>query len=573
MGDGESVLLGGTPGGRSREVPHVAEREQGDAVAFAQAASAPYRQVLEGCVAPCGSGAFAARVADGEGGAGVHGGVHHVAQLVFVHGNGDGHVGYAPQVGEVELPLVGLSVFADQPRPVEAEHHAQALDGHVVDDVVVGPLHERRIDVAERYHSLGGQSGGEGDGVPLGDAHVETAVGHALHHGVERAAGGHGGGDAHHGRIHLGQLHDRLSEDVLPAVGGRGGRRAEAFAGVGVETSRSVPQGLVVFGFGISLPLDGQYVQQFGPGNLLQVVEHGDQGLYVVAVHRSEVAELEAFEYVAAVEQAVLDGIAEFADNPQQPRRARGEVGPQPGLEVVVAARGGHAQQLLLESSHVGVDGHAVVVENHQQVSLSADTGVVEPLEGQSAGHGAVADDRHHAVFLALQLERLGDAQRGGDGDGGVAAAECVVGAFVARGKSADASHLAVGVEPGAAAGDDFVGVGLVADVPHQFVFGGVVYVVQGRGELHGAEIGGQVPRIFGELLDDEVAQLAAEFGKGFDRQLFQVVGRVDVIEVFVFRRRHGLNACVAPEGDGRDTGAGAGRNPFSGGFPIGLQI
>jgi hypothetical protein len=54
------------------------------------------------------------------------------------------------------------------------------------------------------------------------------------------------------------------------------------------------------------------------------------------------------------------------------------------------------------------------------------------------------------------------------------------VDAFLAFGEAADASFLSVVLELVPAAGDDFVGIGLVAYVPKEFVGRGVVNVVKG---------------------------------------------------------------------------------------------
>ena len=73
------------------------------------------------------------------------------------------------------------AVLAHQSRPVEAKHDRQLLQRRVVDDVVHRPLHERRIDVAERDFTPRRQSGGESDGMSFGDPHVVSPFGHPLH--------------------------------------------------------------------------------------------------------------------------------------------------------------------------------------------------------------------------------------------------------------------------------------------------------------------------------------------------------------------------------------------------------
>ncbi|MNC61101.1 hypothetical protein D3C75_1110260 [compost metagenome] len=62
-----------------------------------------------------------------------------------------------------------------------------------------------------------------------------------------------------------------------------------------------------------------------------------------------------------------------------------------------------------MHSAHIGGDGHFIVIENHHEIlPLVAD--MVHGLEGHAAGHGAVADHRHHFVGLLLQVPGAGKA-------------------------------------------------------------------------------------------------------------------------------------------------------------------
>ena len=103
--------------------------------------------------------------------------IHHVAQFHFVHGRCDDHVRDAPHVSEVVRSVVRWAVGADYATAVQTENNVQVLDRHVVDDLVVGALHETRVDVAERHLALGGHAGTEGDGVLFSNAHVKARSG------------------------------------------------------------------------------------------------------------------------------------------------------------------------------------------------------------------------------------------------------------------------------------------------------------------------------------------------------------------------------------------------------------
>ena len=73
--------------------------------------------------------------------------------------------------------MVRRAVVAAQAAAVHAKRDVQVLQRHVVDDHVVGALHEGGVDREERLQALRGQAAGEERGVFLGDADIEVAVG------------------------------------------------------------------------------------------------------------------------------------------------------------------------------------------------------------------------------------------------------------------------------------------------------------------------------------------------------------------------------------------------------------
>ena len=91
---------------------------------------------------------------------------------------------------------MGRAVGADQAGAVDREAHRQALDRHVVDDLVIAALQEGRIDRAERLVAFGRKTGRERHRMLLGDADVEGAVGEGLVEDVDAGARRHRRGDA-----------------------------------------------------------------------------------------------------------------------------------------------------------------------------------------------------------------------------------------------------------------------------------------------------------------------------------------------------------------------------------------
>ena len=270
------------------------------------------------------SSGAAAGVADGDG-AGVvgEGEAGHGAHLVGAFGGHDDHVGDAAQVGKVEDAVVRPAVVADEAGAVQEEADGQMLQGDIVDDRVVGALQERRVDGADGLHALGGQAGGEGDGVLLGDADIEEALRVELLELAQAGAVGHGGGDADDLIVGLRQVVQGLGEGLGVGDARRLGLHP---AVVGAELRQAVVGAAVGLGVGDALALDGQDVDQDRAFEALDVPEGVEQALDVVAVHRADVGEAHLLE-----EQAGVGGGGEVG------RRVFGGLG---GLVDLVAADG-----------------------------------------------------------------------------------------------------------------------------------------------------------------------------------------------------------------------------------------
>ncbi len=475
------------------------------------------------------AGAGAAREAEGAGAGVAQRGVEHVPQLGLVGGGHHHQVGDAAQVGEVERALVRLAVGAHQPAAVEREGDRQLLQRHVVDDLVVGPLQEGRVDGHHRPHPLAGQAGREGHGVLLGDADVVGPVREGRLALDQAGPLQHGGGDGHHLVVGLHLLDERLGEEVGV---GLGGRLLHRLAGGHVEEGEAVAaRGRVRLGRVVALALLGDDVEEDRIAEPGQLLEGLHQRRHVVAVGRADVVEAQPLEHHPRRHQrlggddAVADGVDGLVPLGQLLEELLHALAP-----AVVGARRELLGEPLAHGADVGRDRHLVVVEHHDQVALQV-AGLVEPLEGLAAGHGAVAEHGHHLARLAAQVLGLDHAERRRDGGGGVAHAEGVVLRLVPLGEAGQPPLGADGAEPVAPAGQQLVGVGLVADVPDQLVGGRREDVVERDVELHRPQGGAEVAAVGGAGLDDLLADLGAEPGQVADGELLQVCGRVDRVE------------------------------------------
>ena len=247
------------------------------------------------------AGDRAARIADGAGAGKLEGGLHHVGQLVFVFGRHENHLGNAAQIGDVEEAVMRGAVVAGEAGAVHAEEHGQLLQADVVDDGIEGALQECGIDGADGTKAARGHAGGEDDGVLLGDAHVEVALGMVRAEEIEAGAVGHGGGDGDDAVVLVGQLDEGVGEDF--GVGGlAGGLGLAGFGIVGAEAVKfllPVERGLK------AAALLREDVQQDGAIFGLEELEGLDQQRKVVAVDGAEVLQAELLKEDGGPEHAL----------------------------------------------------------------------------------------------------------------------------------------------------------------------------------------------------------------------------------------------------------------------------
>ena len=415
--------------------------------------------------------------------------VHGSLKVGLVTRGDDAHVRDVAQERQVEGPMMGRPVLAHQSGAIEAQHHGQFLDAHVVHYLVVGTLQERGIDGDEGAITLNGETGGEGDGVLLTDAHIHEPVGMPLAETVRTRPFRHGCRDGNDTLIHVGKTAQRLAEHL--GIGGHHGGIAGLAcpARLRFESAHTVEERRVGLGRGIALSLAGEHMQQHGPVVGLRQFEVTDQRLHIVPVHRPDVVELERLEQHPRGEEAlqavfaalgVGDHLVADAGNGLEGRLHIAFDATRPPLGQVAAEE-------QRERPHVPRDGHLVVIEDDDEPPAHV-TSLIQPLEGQPGRERTVADDGHHMMIIPGEVTRQGHAQCRRDGRGGMPHPEMVVLALARLRKAADAMPAAQGVEIGRPAREKLPCVGLMPHIPDDLVLAGVECGEHRQREFHNAE-------------------------------------------------------------------------------------
>jgi hypothetical protein len=156
---------------------------------------------------------------------------------------------------------------------------------------------------------------------------------------------------------------------------------------------------------------------------------------------------------------------------------------------------------------------------------------VVHGLVGHAGRHGPVADHRDDVVGLAAEIAGDRHAEPGRDRRRRMGGAEGVVLALAALGEAGQAAGLAQGANAVAAAGQDLVRIGLVADVPDESVARRVEDVVQGDSQLDHAQARAEVAARYRDGIDGLGAKLLGDLEQLALGNPAQILRDVDAVE------------------------------------------
>ena len=115
-----------------------------------------------------------------------------------------------------------------------------------------------------------------------------------------------------------------------------------------------------------------------------------------------------------------------------------------PLFKMIVGGFAAQVGQVGGKGPHVGINGHAVVIEEHDQ-RFSGGPGVVKPLVGKAAGESAVSDEGQNTVILMCKASGPGHPQRHGHRIGGMSGNEGVMLTLPGLGEPGETAELPQG--------------------------------------------------------------------------------------------------------------------------------
>ena len=297
------------------------------------------------------------------------------------------------------------TVRADKSRAIDGKAHRQFLDRHIVHDLIVGALQERRINRREGLVALRGQSGSKGHAMLLGDADIEGAVGEFLAKEIQAGTSGHRGSNGDNLRVLAGLGDQRVGKHL--GVSGCIRLRFHLRASDNVELVDAVILVGGILGRWITFAFLGDDMHQ--DRSLLgvaHVLEHWQQHVEIMAVDGSEIEEAEFLEQRTAcpVRPRVFLGTRREAF-PLLGQLARQLLADFAQVQIGVRRR--DARQITRQRADWRRNRHIVVVEDDDQ-ALVAGAGIVHGLIGHAGAHGAVADNSDYVIGAAVEIARHG---------------------------------------------------------------------------------------------------------------------------------------------------------------------
>ena len=365
------------------------------------------------------------------------------------------------------MPLCDGAVVAGDARPVEHERDGLAVQRHVHQQLVEGPVEERRVDGDHGVQTRVGQPRGRGERVLLGDADVDAPLRERL--GERREPGGpeHRRRDRDDVLPHSADLDELVGEHAGPADA----RRRRRQAGDRVEGGRAVHLlGDVVLRGRIAAALLRDDVHDHRAAEAPGAAQRGLDGGDAVAVDRPEVLDAEVGEQLLRRERVLhprLDRVQRRVERAADHRGAGERLLALLQHALVAGLQPQRRQPVGHAADRRGV-GAAVVVDDDDEVAVLGRGDVVQRLPGHAAGERAVADHRDDVAALLGERVAPRDAVGPGQRRGGVAVLDVVVRALrparVARRAAGELEPLPAVVP----AGEQLVHVRLVAGVPDQ---------------------------------------------------------------------------------------------------------
>ena len=145
----------------------------------------------------------------------------------------------------------------------------------------------------------------------FGNAYVEGAFWHLLHHDIHRTTCRHGRGNTNYLGILACQFKQRLAEDILETWRTVVVVFYLSFTCLDIEFAWSVPDGDIFFSRGIAVSFLGVQMEQFWTFHVLQLPQDTHQFFDIMTVKRAEITDVHTLENILLVGDGRFQGVGQ----------------------------------------------------------------------------------------------------------------------------------------------------------------------------------------------------------------------------------------------------------------------
>mmetsp|Transcript_28312 Transcript_28312/g.52707 ORF Transcript_28312/g.52707 Transcript_28312/m.52707 type:complete len:531 (+) Transcript_28312:1773-3365(+) len=435
---------------------------------------------------------------------------HHMHQLCLVGGSHDHHTRQRCQVTYVERARMGGPIGPHQTRAINGKAHRQPLKGHIMHNLIVPPLEERRIDRAERLQPAGRHPGGKGYSVLFRDPHVKDTRREPVHHFVDARAARHSRRDRDNRRVFGCQIdqcrpkHRRIARRIALALGLR--------AGLHIELGHTVIFVCRPFGGCVALALDRTSVDQDRASSpRTSGAQYGQHLTHIMTVNGADIVEPKLFEkralaldaghHLAGAARAVSDWFGQSLLHPfgKGLERGKGRVARK-------------IRQIRAHRASGRCNRHLVVVEDHEQAAAFV-ARIVQRLIGHAGRNRAIANHSDRIARGHAHVAAHRESQSGRNGGRGMGRTEGIEIALRPLGEPAQAVLLAQCAHAVATARQYLMRIALVTHVPDQLVARRIKHRVNANSQFNHSQRRTKVPARAAHRLNHIAAQLMRNLG------------------------------------------------------------
>ena len=341
----------------------------------------------------------------------------------------------------------------------------------------------------------------------LRDAHIKQPFGEFFFEFQQTGTPGHRSRNSTHPAVPSGQFPELVTEG-LGEGSGTGRNRIARFR---IKFANTVEPGRILLRWLVASALLGGHMDQHWRPQIPGRPQNRDQFRNIMTIHGTQVFKSHILKNGIGQQgplDAVFDGTGHLINGlttGDPPHRVT-----VPGFHALIALRRTKAGQMIGHTSHIAVNGHFIVVEDHDH-GLTAFGSVIQTLIDHTAGGGTVTQQRDHMVILLLQGSCPGHTQSDGHRAGCVTGHKGIGITFAGFGKSGHAAKLPQTGKIRLATGQQLMDIRLMTNIKNQAVTAGIKYSFQGQGKLHNAQIGGQMASRLCNIVYQEFPDLTAE--------------------------------------------------------------